>query len=171
MAAGNELSVVDPSPAYTFGHGLSYTTFEYGDDLLLSDESIPTDGETTVSCTVRNRGHRAGVEVVQLYLSRPVASVVRPVRELVGFARVPLEPGEAARVVFTLHADRTSFTGIGMHRVVEPGVVELRVGRCALDTPLEARLLLTGAERRTTNARVLLTPVDVESALDGVAAF
>ena len=70
---------------------------------------------------MRNTGPVAGTEVVQLYLGDPVASVVRPVRWLAGFARVTLAPGETARVTFRLHADRTSFTGQDLTRIVEPG--------------------------------------------------
>jgi hypothetical protein len=101
---------VDPTPLFAFGHGLSYTSFAYS-DLVIDQPEIGTDGTAVISCTVRNTGARAGTEVVQLYLSDPVAQVVRPARWLAGFARVPLEPGQARRVTFRLHADRTAFTG------------------------------------------------------------
>ncbi|HEY6791037.1 MAG TPA: glycoside hydrolase family 3 N-terminal domain-containing protein, partial [Trebonia sp.] len=108
-------SSVDPTPLFAFGHGLSYTTFEYS-SLELSAYEVPTDGAVEISCTVRNTGDVAGTEVVQLYLTDPVSQVVRPVRWLAGFARVPLAPGEARRVAFRLHADRTSFTGLSGKR-------------------------------------------------------
>ena len=94
-AARHGGSSVDPTPLFAFGHGLSYTTFEYA-DLALSADEVATDGAVEVSCTVRNTGPVAGTEVVQLYLGDPVASVVRPVRWLAGFTRVALAPGEAA---------------------------------------------------------------------------
>src|ERR1700685_4160022 len=103
-------SSVDPVPLFAFGHGLSYTTFEYTDLVIGSAQApagdgdpapvVGTDGTAEISCTVRNTGDRAGTEVVQLYLSDPLAQVVRPLRWLAGFARVPLEPGQARRVTF-----------------------------------------------------------------------
>ncbi|MBO0819977.1 MAG: glycoside hydrolase family 3 C-terminal domain-containing protein, partial [Nocardiopsaceae bacterium] len=93
-AARHDGSSVDPTPLFAFGHGMSYTTFAYA-DLALSAASIPADAVVDISCTVRNTGPVAGDEVVQLYLSDPVAQVVRPLRWLAGFARVALAPGQA----------------------------------------------------------------------------
>jgi beta-glucosidase-like glycosyl hydrolase len=167
LGGKSDISSADPTPCFPFGHGLSYTTFDYA-DLRLDGASpagdpfrLDTDGEVTVSCTVRNNGSRAGAEVVQLYLHDPVASVVRPVRQLVGFARVDLEAGAAARVSFTVHADRTSFTGRDLRRVVETGAVELQVGASSDDLRLVASLELTGVPRVVEGDRVLTTPVDV----------
>ncbi|ONI80490.1 glycosyl hydrolase [Saccharothrix sp. ALI-22-I] len=150
-------SSVDPSPAYPFGHGLSYTTFELSD--FTAGEEFPSDGEVEVSCLVRNTGDRPGAEVVQLYLHDPVASVTRPVRQLVGFARVDLEPGEATEVGFRLHADRTSFTGRDGRRVVEPGELLLQVGCSSADIRWERSVRLTGEPRVVGHDRVLVTPV------------
>jgi hypothetical protein len=159
--------VADPTPAFPFGHGLSYTTFEYA-DLHLDERpaggaplEVPTDGSVDVSLTVRNTGDRDGAEVVQLYLHDPVASVVRPVRQLVGFARVPLAPGASARVTFDLHTDRTSFTGRDLRRIVEAGDLALQVGASSEDLRLEGRVRLTGPERTVGVDRVLTTPVEV----------
>jgi len=168
-------SNLDPTALYPFGHGLSYTTFACS-DLTLTDgavptssvpttststSSIPTDGSVTVSATVRNTGEVDGTEVVQLYLSDPVASVVRPVRQLVGFARVPLAAGAAARVAFRLDADRTAFTGPALTRIVEPGEIRLAVGSSSVDLPLTASVTLTGPTRTVGHDRVLDTPVTV----------
>ena len=98
-AARHSGSSVDPTPLFAFGHGLSYTTFEYA-DLALSADEVATDGAVEVSCTVRNTGPVAGAEVVQLYLGDPVASLVRPEKWLSGFARVSLAPGETAQITF-----------------------------------------------------------------------
>ncbi|MGW3772442.1 beta-xylosidase/alpha-l-arabinosidase [Actinomadura verrucosospora] len=159
MDGGHDWSAVDPVPLYPFGHGLTWTSFEYED--LRADERAATDGTVTVSAVVRNTGGRAGTEVAQLYLSDPVASVVRPARWLAGWARVRLEPGEAARVAFRVHADRTSFTGPDLRRIVEPGVVEVCVGRSSADLPLRGAFTLDGPVRELGPDRVLTVPVEV----------
>ncbi|MEV8437736.1 glycoside hydrolase family 3 N-terminal domain-containing protein [Actinosynnema sp. NPDC051121] len=151
------VSSVDPSPAYPFGHGLSYTTFELSD--FSGGAEFPADGEVEVSCLVRNTGDRSGAEVVQLYLHDPVASVTRPVRQLVGFARVELEAGAATEVTFRLHADRTSFTGRDGRRIVETGEVVLQVGCSSEDIRWEHSVPVTGEPRVVGHDRVLVTPV------------
>jgi beta-xylosidase len=157
--ASSSWSAVDPEPLFAFGHGLTWTRFGYED--LEVDASAPTDGEVGVAVTVRNLGERAGTEVVQLYLSDPVASVVRPVRWLAGWARVRLEPGGAARVSFAVHADRTSFTGLDLQRIVEPGTIEVAVGSSSQELPLSGSFTLTGPERVLGPGRVLTVPVTV----------
>jgi Glycosyl hydrolase family 3 C terminal domain. len=100
------------TPLYPFGHGLSYTQFEYS-NLRIDRERIAADGEVTVSVTVRNVGAVTGDEVVQLYVRDPIASVARPVKELRGFKRVTLAAGEAARVSFRLAARQLAFVRLG----------------------------------------------------------
>ena len=99
--------------------------------------------------------------MVQLYLHDVVASVARPVLQLTGYARADLDPGTSARVTFRVHADRTSFTGADLRRVVEPGAIEVLVGPSATDLPCRGRVTLTGPTRRVGVDRVLTTPVDV----------
>ncbi|GAA4630446.1 glycoside hydrolase family 3 N-terminal domain-containing protein [Actinoallomurus vinaceus] len=152
-------SSIDPIPLFPFGHGLTWTRFSY--EALEVDSSAPTDGTIRVSATVRNTGDHAGTEVVQLYLGDPVASVVRPVRWLAGWARVRLEPGAAARVTFTVHADRTGFTGADLRRVVEPGRIDVTVGASSADLPLRGSFTLTGPVRVLGTDRVLTVPVEV----------
>ena len=96
---------------------------------------------------------------MQLYLRDVLAQVTRPVRQLVGFARVPLEPGEARDVTFTVHADRTAFTGRAGERIVEPGDVEVHVGTSATDLPCCGTVRLTGPLRVVGPDRRLVTPV------------
>ncbi len=141
LAARSDVSSADPTALFPFGHGLSYTTFGYS-DLLIGAARMDTDGEVEISCTVRNTGTRAGAEVVQLYLRDPVAQVTRPVRYLAGFARVLLEPGQARRITFTLHADRTAFHGVSAARVVEAGLIEVGVGSSSEDLRLRGKLEL-----------------------------
>jgi beta-glucosidase len=162
-------SSLDPTPLFPFGHGRSYTTFELS-DLRTSTDEVPTDGEVAVTVRVRNTGPRAGTEVVQLYLRDVVASVTRPVRQLTGFARVSLEPGEAADVEFGVHADRTAFPDRALRRVVEPGDVDVLVGTSATDLPCRARIRLTGSLRVVAPDRRLTTPVTISPAAGSVGA-
>jgi beta-xylosidase len=177
LAGRTDVSTVDPTPLFPFGHGLSYTTFGYADLSIVPAGPQPasagpgpgfariaTDGAADIGCTVRNTGTVAGAETVQLYLRDPVAQVVRPVRFLAGFARVALQPGQARRVTFRLHADRTSFHGRSGTRIVEPGVIEIEVGSSSADHRLTGSLLLHGPERAVGPDRVLTTPTSV---LDG----
>ncbi|GAA3651446.1 glycoside hydrolase family 3 N-terminal domain-containing protein [Streptomyces chitinivorans] len=141
-----DASNIDPTPLYPFGHGLSYTSFEW-EAAGTGAGTLPTDGSAEVRVTVRNTGERAGTEVVQLYLHDPVARVARPVVQLVGYTRVTLEPGQAAEVVFDFHADLASYTVRPGQRVVEPGAVELRLAASSADTRHTVPLTLTGPER------------------------
>ncbi|SDU93608.1 beta-glucosidase [Microlunatus sagamiharensis] len=152
-------SNLDPTPLFPFGHGRAYTSFAL-DEARASAAEIPTDGELTASVTVRNTGLRRGTEVVQLYLHDPVASVVRPVRQLAGFARVDLEPGASAEVVFTVHADLTSFTGRDLRRRVEPGEIEVQIGTSAGDLPFRLPVRLTGPVRSAGHDRRLVSTVE-----------
>lgn len=155
------ISSVDPTPLFPFGHGASYTTFHL-DDLRTSATEIPTDGEFTVSVRVRNTGSRPGDETVQLYLRDVLAQVTRPERQLAGFVRIRLEPGESARALFHVHADRTAFTGRDLRRIVEPGEVDVLVGTSAAELPCHATVRLTGTTRVVGHDRHLTTPVDVQ---------
>jgi len=170
LGTGTEVSSTDVAPLYPFGHGLSYTTFEFSDLCLSTADDasagtgrvhIGTDGTAEIACTVRNAGERAGAEVVQLYLRDPVAQVVRPVRELAGFARLTLRPGQSRRVVFRLHADRTAFCGVSGERVVEAGLIEVDIGSSSADLRLHGELELHGPDRTVGADRVLFTPVAV----------
>jgi beta-glucosidase len=141
-------------PVFAFGHGLSYTRFEY-EALSITPARIGTDGSVEISFTLRNAGTRDGDEIVQLYLSDPVASVTRPVQQLRGFARVSLAAGAAARVVFRVHADLCSFTGPDLARIVEPGRIEVALGASSADLRLRGAFELSGPVRRTGEDRVL----------------
>ena len=120
------------APLYPFGHGLSYTRFEY-DGLLLDREALEPDGTLRVSVRVRNAGDRAGIETVQLYVGDPVASVSRPVAELRGFERLALAPGETGVARFELDVRDLAFPelawpGRDPRRVAEAGEFTVRVG-------------------------------------------
>jgi beta-glucosidase len=133
---------VPVTPRYPFGYGLSFTTFAYR-DLKLSAARIGRRDTLTVSVTVTNTGAREGTEVVQLYVRDDVGSVARPVRELKGFRRVTLKPGEARTVELRLAARDLAFYGLGMRRVVEPGTFRVFVGPNSAEG-LEASFTLAG---------------------------
>ena len=118
---------VPVTPLYPFGYGLSYTQFRLS-NLQLSAPSIRPDARMTVSVELENTGRRAGDEVVQLYVRDMVASVTRPVRELKGFERVTLQPGERRRITFTLGPEQLGFYDREMRFIVEPGTFTVFVG-------------------------------------------
>jgi len=119
-------------PLYPFGWGLSYTKFEM-ETPTLSSATIKPDGEVKVTVEVRNVGKRAGDEVVQLYIHQLVSSATRPVKELRGFQRVSLEPGQRRTVTFTLNAQSLRYWNAEMKRVVEPGDFVIMTGGNSVD--------------------------------------
>lgn len=125
------------TPLFPFGYGLSYTTFKIG-KLQLSAPRISTNGKLTVSVEVENTGRRGGDEVVQLYIRDVVATMTRPVKELKGFQRVSLQPGEKRRVEFVLGPEHLGFWNREMRYVVEPGEFQVMVGANSVDV-LEAK--------------------------------
>jgi beta-glucosidase-like glycosyl hydrolase len=163
------ISTLDATPLYPFGYGGSYTTFQV-DALRISDPEVPTDGEFTVSVRVRNTGQREGDEVVQLYLHDVVAQVARPVKQLAGFARVGLAPGEGVDVRFRVHVDSTAYPNRAFERIVEPGDLEVMVGTSAADVPCRGRVRLTGSRRVVAHGRRLITPVELSPVAGDAAA-
>jgi beta-glucosidase len=131
------------TPLYPFGHGLSYTSFDYGAPRL-NTSSITVNDSLRVAVDVTNTGDRAGATVAQLYLRDPVAQITRPVQELRGAARVRLAPGETRTVRFVLTMDDLAYHGPGMERVVEPGRFEVQVGTSSADVQT-ASFRLTGS--------------------------
>jgi beta-glucosidase len=118
---------VSNEPLYPFGYGLSYTTFEYS-DISLSSSELSFDSSLTVSATVTNTGTYEGQEVVQLYVRDKVGSVTRPVKELKGFEKIKLKPGESKRVSFNLSAKDLAFYTLDMRFEAEPGDFKVFIG-------------------------------------------
>ena len=111
---------------------MSYTTFKY-ENLRLEPQQIGPEGQTTVRVDVTNTGKVAGDEVVQMYIRDQVSSVTRPVKELKGFRRITLAPGEAKTVEFALGPEALAFYNQEMRRVVEPGLFDVMVGGNSID--------------------------------------
>lgn len=128
---------LEPTPLYPFGFGLSYTRFEYA-GIELSSPAIAPSQNLEVRMRVKNTGHRAGAEVVQLYLEDVVGSVSTPVKELRGFAKVFLQPGEEKTCVFKLRPDDLALYDANLRRVVEPGQFKVMVGASSEDIRLRA---------------------------------
>lgn len=123
----------DSQPRYPFGYGLSYTEFSYS-NLTVEPQVIPTDGQATVRVDVANVGGREGSEVVQVYISDVASTVTRPAKELKGFRKIKLAPGESRTVEFTVGADQLQYIGQDYKPVVEPGQFRILVGKHVNDT-------------------------------------
>lgn len=162
LAHRTEVSTLDPTPLFPFGHGRGYAEATWDGVELVSGPTWPTDGEAHVRVELSNGAVREVSEVVQIYLHDRAASVVRPVQRLVAAVRVDLPAGARCRVDVRLHADLTSFTGRDHARIVEPGAVELRVGRSSADHEAVLELALVGSERCAGPDRVLEPVVEVQ---------
>ena len=186
LAARSQVSNVDPTALFPFGHGLSYAPASYlpaqiSRDHAQTDNPGPfvhdhggvqghggvqdhewaTDGTVTVEVPVHNPHQRPTTEIVQLYLHDPIAETVRPVQQLVAAARVELAAGETRTARFTLHADLTSYTGAAGRRIVDQGAVELRVAASSADIRQVLSLRLAGRRRETGADRVLAPTVEI----------
>jgi beta-glucosidase-like glycosyl hydrolase len=146
------------SPLFAFGHGLSYTTFAYKD---LAVRATSTAEPIEVSIEVHNTGECAGDEVVQLYCSDEVASVARPNRMLLGFARLSLTPGQARRITFTVHPSRLAFYDPHMRFVTEPGAFTFSIGASSADIRVEKPIVLDGQVIEYRQREIIATKMGV----------
>jgi beta-glucosidase len=136
----NEYLSMDNKPLWYFGYGLSYTRFRQT-NLRLDKSKIKKDGSAKLKVDITNKGKRAGDEIVQMYIRDKVSSVTRPVKELKGFRRVSLKPGETKTVTFEIKPDHLAFHNINMSYVVEPGEFEIMVGNSSRDEDLQKIVL------------------------------
>ncbi len=132
---------LNQTPAYPFGYGLSYTSFDY-DDPKISSHLMSGDEKVTFSFTLQNSGEKEGEEVVQLYIRDRFASLIRPVKELKDFAKVSLRPGESKIVSFTIDRSKLSFYNEELEIVAEPGMFDIMIGASSTDIRLSAELEL-----------------------------
>lgn len=158
LGEGSEVTNLPAAPAAPFGHGLSYTTFAYTG--LTVPTTVPTDGTLHVTVRVTNTGAVAGDDVVQLYGRDLVASVTRPVAQLLGYRRIHLEPGRSVTVELAVPTTRLAFSDRTLTRVVEPGDVELWAGTStrrdtqALTTLVGGTVPVTNASPRWTTSAI-----------------
>jgi beta-glucosidase len=139
---GRRYADMSAKPLWEFGHGLSYTSFEYS-NLRIETPRVRRDGEVRLSVDVANTGARAGAEVVQLYIRDVLASVTTPVKQLRGFERVELKPGEKKTVRFTLRPQDLSLLDRSLKPVVEPGEFRVMIGRSSEDIRLRGSFVVT----------------------------
>jgi beta-glucosidase len=147
-------------PLYAFGHGLSYTTFNY-DNLHIDQKEVEAGGKVQISVDVANCGSRAGEEVVQLY-TRQTAVPPRPLKELKGYKRVLLEPGECKTVTFTLYANQLSVYDEELLAALHPDKVEVLVGRSSDFLPLKGAFEIVGPTTGIKNDKVFFSDVHVQ---------
>jgi beta-glucosidase len=148
------------TPLFAFGHGLSYTRFEYS-DLRIQPESVDVGGEAEISVDVKNIGEREGEDVIQLYVHDAQSNITRPVMELKGFKRLSLSPGENRTVKFTLFVDQLGFYDAEMRYVVEPGAIEVMIGSASDDIRLEGKFEITGKVTDISSSKVFFSTSEV----------
>jgi len=132
----NSYQDISATPLFEFGFGLSYTSFSYG-NLVVTPKQIGSEGDVHISLNVTNIGEYTGSEVVQLYINDVISSVTTPVKELKGFKKVTLNPGETKRVEFTLGPESLYLLDQNLKRVVEPGTFEVMIGSSSEDIRLK----------------------------------
>lgn len=147
-------------PLYCFGHGLSYTTFALS-DMQVSVTEIPTYGKLEISCKVKNTGDVSGDETIQMYTSFTEAHVTRPNKQLSGFCRITLQPGEEKTVVFHLDTAQLGYYNECMEFVVEPGTMHLMLGTSSHELPLSESVRLTGKSTNVMGKRAYVCPTEL----------
>jgi beta-glucosidase len=152
---------VEAGPLYPFGHGLSYTSFAY-EDLQIGPTQAQAGGVVDVSVAVCNSGGMAGDEVVQLYICDEYGCVPRPLKELKGFMRLKLQPGETRRVTFHLPVNQLAFYDEDMNLVVEPGTIKVMVGSSSQDIRREGRFEIAGGQKILVKERLFECPVETD---------
>jgi len=149
------------TPLYPFGHGLSYTAFEYS-GLSIGQKKVTVDEVVDVELKIRNIGEVPGEEVIQLYIRDIFASTPRPVKELKGYQRIALNPDEAKTVTFHLPVNQLAFHDTDLCLVVEPGTMEVMIGSSSEDIRLSDTFEIAGNSKMIVKDRVFVCPVDVK---------
>jgi beta-glucosidase len=139
------------TPLFAFGHGLSYTTFEYS-PLWLESDTVDVNGEARISLTITNTGKRPGTEIMQLYAADMATGVTLPAQQLIGFARLNLEPGASKTATFVVPMSLLAYPGISGELVMEPGPVEVSAGSSSIDIRSSTTFTVTGQTRAIRGA-------------------
>jgi beta-glucosidase len=149
------------TPLYSFGHGLSYTQFEYG-ELSIDQKQAAGGGTVNISLKVRNVGKVMGDEVVQLYVRDEYASMPRPVKELRGYQRINLMPNEQQTLTFHLPVDQLAFYDEDLKLCLEAGRILVMVGSSSEDIRLRGEFEIAGGKKMLVKDRVFVCPVSVQ---------
>lgn len=148
-------------PLYPFGFGLSYTEFTF-EEIVVDKKKVEIGNSFCIGVTIKNIGNYDGDEVIQLYTHDTAASVTRPVKELKGFKRVSLKPGESKRITFNVETAQLGFYGRDINYIVEPGEIEVMLGVSSMDIFYQNRVILTGECQGMENEKVFSTKITVE---------
>jgi len=152
---------IDIEPLYPFGHGLSYTSFQYS-GLAITPKNVQTSGVVKISFTLKNTGKVTGDEVSQLYLSDEAASLARPKMELKGFKRITLKPGQKRKVTFELALEQMAFLDRNMELVVEPGSFKVMIGSSSADIRLNGKFNAIGSIKFVPERTVFFSKTTIE---------
>jgi beta-glucosidase len=150
------------SPLYPFGYGLSYSKFEFS-NLVISAKNASAGETIEITCKITNISNIKGDEVVQLYCRDVYASIPRPVKELKGFSRVTLEPGQTKNITFKLPVNMIAFYDIDFDLVIEPGTIEVMVGSSSDDIRLHSSFEINGSDKSIIQDRIFVCPVETNS--------
>ena len=149
------------TPLYPFGHGLSFTSFAYS-NLALNKKQVTGSESIELSLKVTNSGSMVGDEVVQLYIRDEYATSPRPVKELKGYIRLTLQPGETCTVIFHLPVDQLAFYDEDLNLVLEPGTIEIMVGSSSDDIRLCDTFEILGEKKIPVQQRIFVCPVEIQ---------
>jgi len=150
------------APLYPFGYGLSYSKFEFS-NLVISAKNASAGETIEITCKITNISNIKGDEVVQLYCRDVYASIPRPVKELKGFSRVTLEPGQTKNITFKLPVNMIAFYDIDFDLVIEPGTIEVMVGSSSDDIRLHSSFEINGSDKSIIQDRIFVCPVEINS--------
>jgi beta-glucosidase len=157
---GHTYQYFQGEPLYPFGHGLSYTSFEYS-QLVISRDQVTSGEGVDIELTVTNSGSVAGEEVVQLYTRDEFSEGLRPLKSLKGFARVSLQPGQSKTITLKLNAYHLAFFDRNMDLVLEPGKVQAIIGSSSTNIRLSGEFEIIGPRKMPVQERVFTCPVEV----------
>ena len=150
------------TPLFPFGHGLSYTDFEYG-NLKIEPRKVNAGGTLDISLTIKNTGKVLGDEVVQFYVRDEYASMPRPVKELKGFTRVTLLPGEIKQISFHFPVNQMAFYDVDHKLILEPGTFKVMIGSSSATIRLEDSFEVRGNAPVEIKERVFVCPVVIQA--------